>query len=49
MAEMLGRPNHTAIPFPRHYDDQSARLENFFNASADGTPLAARTIASFLP
>ena len=49
MAEMLGRPNHTAIPFPRHYDDQAARLRNFFTAPADGTPLAARTIASFLP
>ncbi len=49
MAEMLGRPNHTALPFPRHYDDQLARLQNFFTAPADGTPLAARTIASFLP
>jgi len=49
MAEMLGRPNHTAIPFPRHYDDQSARLRDFFTELVDGTPLAARTIASFLP
>ncbi len=49
MAEMLGRPNHTAIPFPRHYDDQFARSLGFFTELADGTPLAASTIASFLP
>lgn len=49
MAEMVGRPNHTAIPFHRQYDDQAARLLNFFTEPVDGTPLAAYTIASFLP
>jgi hypothetical protein len=47
MAEMLGRPNHTALPFPRRYDDQFARRDGFFKEPADGTALAAHTIASF--
>jgi len=49
MADMLGRANHTALPFPRRYDDQAARVRGFFTAPIDGTELAARTIASFLP
>ncbi len=49
MADMLGRGNHTALPFPRRYDDQAARLRGFFTEPIDGTELAARTIASFLP
>ncbi len=48
MADMLGRENHTALPFPRRYDDQAARLRGFFIEPIDGTALAARTIASFL-
>lgn len=49
MADMLGRRNHTAVPFPRRYDDQAARLRGFFTEPLDGTELAARTIASLLP
>jgi hypothetical protein len=46
---MLGRQNHTALPFPRRYDDQAARLRGFFTEPRDGTEMAARTIASLLP
>jgi hypothetical protein len=49
MADMLGRANHTAVPFPRRFDDQAARLRGFFTEPIDGTALAARTIASLLP
>lgn len=49
MADMLGRESHTAVPFPRRYDDQAARVRGFFTEPIDGTELAARTIASFLP
>jgi hypothetical protein len=49
MADMLGRANHTAVPFPRSYDDQAARRRGFFTEPIDGTALAARTIASLLP
>lgn len=49
MADMLAhRGRHTAVPFPRRYDDQAARVASFFREPADGTGQAARAILSVL-
>jgi hypothetical protein len=49
MADLLPyRGRHTAVPFPRSYDDQHARLRYFFREPADGTPLAVESILSLL-
>lgn len=45
MAGLLAyRDRHTALAFPRRYDDQYARLRHFFQEPADGTPDAVRAI-----
>ncbi|MBM3783707.1 MAG: hypothetical protein FJW30_05060 [Acidobacteria bacterium] len=45
MAGMLWyRGKHTAVPFERRYDDQHARLREFFTEPVDGTPVAVETI-----
>ena len=49
MADLLGmREKHTAVPFARRYDDQHARLREFFTADIDGTGAAAVAIRSVL-
>lgn len=49
MADLLPwRGKHTAVPFPRRYDDQAARLAGFFRDDADGTPAAAAAILRLL-
>lgn len=49
MADLLPhRARHTAVPFPRTYDDQHARVEEFFREPADGTPQAVSAILSAL-
>ncbi len=49
MADLLiHRARHTAIPFPRRYDDQHARLQHFFREPADGTAKAVEAILSSL-
>lgn len=49
MADLLGmREKHTAVPFARRYDDQHARVREFFAADADGTAAAAAAIRSVL-
>jgi hypothetical protein len=45
MADLIThRARHTAIPFPRRYDDQHARVEHFFREPCDGTPQAVTLI-----
>ena len=49
MADLLAhRARHTAVPFPRRYDDQHARVEHFFRERADGTTEAVQLILSLL-
>lgn len=49
MADLLEiRDKHTAVPFARRYDDQHARLREFFRTGADGTADAAAAIRSVL-
>jgi hypothetical protein len=49
MADLLPwRGKHTALPFPRRYDDQAARLAAFFRDDADGSPAAAAAILRLL-
>ena len=49
MADLLAfRERHTAIPFPRRYDDQHARVREFFREPSDGTPQAVEAILSVL-
>lgn len=44
-AEAGGKPEkHVMIPFPRHYDDQEARLKAFQSGKQDGTPEAIQFI-----
>ena len=42
------RARHTAVAFPRRYDDQHARVEHFFREPADGTAQAVASILSLL-
>lgn len=45
MADMLWhREKHTALAFARNYDDQHARLQNFYTTPTDGTPQAVAAI-----
>ena len=47
MADLLiHRARHTAVAFPRRYDDQHARVEHFFREPADGTAQAVAAILS---
>lgn len=50
MAELLAhRGKHTAIAFERHYDDQAARLREFYSdPQADGTQRAVEAILSLI-
>lgn len=49
MAELLElRDRHTAIAFPRRFDDQSGRLSGFFRLPSDGTAGTARLVAGLL-
>jgi hypothetical protein len=49
MADLLAyRDRHTAVPFPRRYDDQQARVREFFREPSDGTPQAVEAILSVL-
>ena len=49
MADLLAhRARHTAVPFPRRYDDQHARVEHFFREPADGTTQAVASILTLL-
>ena len=49
MADLLAHKHkHTAVPFPRRYDDQHARTKHFFQTPADGTPQAVEAILSLL-
>ncbi len=49
MADLLAhRHKHTALPFPRRYDDQHARVQHFFRTPADGTAQAVGAILSLL-
>jgi hypothetical protein len=42
------RERHTAIPFPRKFDDQAARLAAMPDSGVDGTAPAAQAIAELL-
>lgn len=45
MADMLWhREKHTAVAFDRNYDDQHARLANFYTTPVDGTSQAVEAI-----
>jgi hypothetical protein len=49
MADLLPwRGKHTAVPFVRTYDDQFARVREFFREPADGTGQAVAAILSVL-
>lgn len=49
MADLLPHRNrHTALAFPRRYDDQHARLQHFFREPANGTAPAIEAILSLL-
>lgn len=49
MADLLAfRERHTAVPFARRYDDQHARVREFFQLPADGTALAVELIGQVL-
>lgn len=49
MADLLAfRDRHTAVAFPRRYDDQQARVREFFREPFDGTPQAVEAILSVL-
>ena len=49
VAEMAAHPGkHIAVPFPRRYDDQPARLTGPPAAPTDAGPQAARTLAEWL-
>lgn len=49
MADLLvHRHKHTALSFPRRFDDQHARVQHFFRAPADGTAQAVDAILSLL-
>ena len=49
MADLLGfGDRHTALAFPRTYDDQAGRLRGFFPTNVDGTPQAVEAIESLL-
>lgn len=49
MADLLVvRDRHTAVAFPRRYDDQHARVQEFFREPCDGTPQAVDLILSVL-
>ena len=49
MADLMAhRTRHTAVPFPRRYDDQHARVKHFFREPDDGTPQAITSILSLL-
>jgi hypothetical protein len=49
MADGLWWPGkHTAVPFPRRYDDQQARLRGFFREPLDGTAQAVDALLASL-
>lgn len=49
MADLLPhRDRHTALAFPRRYDDQHGRLRHFFQRPENGTPQAVEAILSLL-
>jgi hypothetical protein len=49
MADLLAwRTKHTAVPFARTYDDQFARVREFFRRPGDGTAQAVDAIRSVL-
>lgn len=50
MADMMfDRHRHTAVPFPRRFDDQAGRLDAWQMVEQDGTRAAAQAIAELLP
>lgn len=49
MADMMfRRDHHTAVAFPRRFDDQSGRLSSWRNVDTDGTRQAAEAVAAVL-
>ncbi|HBY61883.1 MAG TPA: hypothetical protein DEH78_18850 [Solibacterales bacterium] len=49
MADMMHlRERHTAVPFPRRFDDQAARLAAWRETPVDGTREAAQAIAALM-